>query len=402
MFRDIIGRKDLIEKLISAVQAGRVPHAQLFWGPSGNQKLALALAYAQYINCQHKLHASEGHELNGLSSDACGKCPSCIKFQKLVHPDLHFVYPNNINGGTIKKDSQSLDYIEQWRQLYLATGGEFSYNEWIETMGIGNRQAIINVRDCLQILQDLSLKSSEAKFRTIVIWLIEKLSPATASTLLKTLEEPEPQTVFLIISENPDQVLPTILSRLQLVKVPKVEESALNEHLQKSGCSQQEAEAISARSGGSLVEVRLQLEHNEWQQNFHQMFTDWMRICFRADIAAIQTFSERMGALGREPLKFFFETCLNEIQGCLLTNNHCSHWIRAGEAEKNFWKNFSSYVSNRNIHQYYSLFDRAIFLIGRNIYTPALITDTSLAICRILREATKELKKASVTNHRGQ
>ena len=167
-------------------------------------------------------------------------------------------------------------------------------------------------------------------------------------------------------------------------------------------CSPQEAEAISARSGGSLVEVRLQLEHNEWQQNFHQMFTDWMRICFRADIAAIQTFSERMGALGREPLKFFFETCLNEIQGCLLTNNHCSHWIRAGEAEKNFWKNFSSYVSNRNIHQYYSLFDRAIFLIGRNIYTPALITDTSLAICRILREATKELKKASVTNHRGQ
>ena len=395
MFRDIVGRKDLIERLISAVHAGRIPHAQLFWGPSGDQKLALAIAYAQYINCQHKIHASDGHDLGGISSDACGKCPSCIKFQKLVHPDLHFIYPNNINGGTIKKDSRSLDYIEEWRQIYLATGGEFSYNEWIEKMGIGNRQALINIRDGRQILQDLSLKSSEAKFRTIVIWLIEKLNIEAASTLLKTVEEPEPQTVFLVLSENPDQVLPTILSRLQLVKVPKVEEDAMTQHLQLSGCSPQEARMISSRSGGSLIDARLLLENNEMRKNFHEAFADWMRICFRLDIAAIQAFSERMSALGREQLKFFFENCLDEIQGSLLTRNQCTQWIRAGEEEKNFWANFSAFVSNQNVHQYYTLFDEAIFLTGRNIYIPALLTNMSLTICRILTDAKKELQRQS-------
>ena len=393
MFRDIVGRKNLIEQLISAVQAGRIPHAQLFWGPEGDQKLALALAYSQYINCRHKLYATDGHDLNGLSSDACGKCPSCIKFQRLVHPDLHFVYPNNINGGTIKKDSQSLDYIEQWRKLCLSTGAEFSYNEWVETMGIGNRQAIINVRDCSQILQDLSLKSSEADFRVIVIWLIEKLSPSTASTLLKTLEEPEPQTVFLLVSEKTDQILPTILSRLQMVKVPKVETPDLEKYLEKSGCDPQDSVLVASRSQGSLIEARLQLENNEMRQNFHRSFADWMRMCFRLDIAAIQSFSERMGTMGREQLKFFLENCMDELQGCLMTNNRCTQWLNASEEERSFWKNFSAYVSNQNIQQYYTLFNQAIFLVGRNIYAPALLTDMSLELCRIIAAANKELKR---------
>ena len=147
LFRQIVGQKELIESLIKAVSLGRVPHAQLFWGPEGNEKLALALAYAQYLNCTNRLYASQGADLGGLSSDSCGQCPSCRKFEKLVHPDLHFIYPNNINGGTVKKDSQSLDYIDLWRETLLKNDAEFSYNEWIEKMDIGDRQAIINIRD---------------------------------------------------------------------------------------------------------------------------------------------------------------------------------------------------------------------------------------------------------------
>lgn len=131
------------------------------------------------------------------------------------------------------------------------------------------------------------------------------------------------------------------------------------------------------------------------RKNFHEAFADWMRICFRLDIAAIQAFSERMSALGREQLKFFFENCLDEIQGSLLTRNQCTQWIRAGEEEKNFWANFSAFVSNQNVHQYYTLFDEAIFLTGRNIYIPALLTNMSLTICRILTDAKKELQRQS-------
>ena len=392
MFRDIVGRKDLIEKLIAAAKVGRIPHAQLFWGPAGSQKLPLALAYAQYINCHHRLEASDGHDLGGLSSDACGKCPSCLKFQQLVHPDLHFIYPNNINGGTIKKDSRSLDYIGQWRELYQETQGEFSYQEWLEKTGIGsNRQALINIRDCFQILQCLSLKSSEADYRVIVIWLIEKLHTPIASTLLKTLEEPEPQTVFLLISENTDAILPTILSRLQLVKVPKVEAAAMEKFLLDSGCPGEEVRLLAQRSHGNLVEARMLLENNATRLTFHESFADWMRICFKADIPAIQAFAERMGSLGRESLKFFLEICLEEIQGCLLTGNHCTRWLNANNQEQTFWNNFSKYVSNRNVQRYYKLFDEAIYLTSRNAHVPTLLTDISLELCRILASAKKDL-----------
>ena len=396
MFRDIIGRKDLIEKIISAVQAGRIPHAQLLWGPAGDQKLPLALAYAQYINCSHKLYAADGHDLNGLSSDACGKCPSCIKFQKLVHPDLHFIYPNNSNGKAAANTSQSLDYIEQWRNLYLSTGGEFSYNEWTDAMGIGNRQAIINVRDCQQIMQCLSLKSSEAAYRVVVIWMIEKLRQIHASILLKTLEEPEPQTVFIVISEDIGQVLTTILSRMQLSKVRRIDDDAMKSYLlDKTGGDQSAAEAVTAQSSGNLLLARQLIENNDLRQNFHQCFADWMRICFRADVAAIYDFSERMSDLGRENLKFFFELCLEEIQGSLLTHNRCTGWIKGGEEQKRFWSNFSDYVSNQNVHKYYQLFNKAIFLINRNIYTQSLIMDTSLDLCRILTETKKKLQNAA-------
>lgn len=394
LFRQIVGQRELIESLIKAVSVGRVPHAQLFWGPEGNEKLALALAYAQYINCSDKRYASQGADLGGLSSDSCGQCPSCRKFEKWVHPDLHFVYPNNINGGSVKKDSQSLDYIDLWRETLVATGAEFSYNEWIEKMDIGNRQAIINIRDCNQILQTLSLKASEAKFRIIVIWMIEKLSPTIASTLLKTLEEPEPQTVFLLVSENTDQILPTILSRTQMVKVPRIESADIERHLVENGVDAATAHRAAEESSGNLLTARLRCSRNEIRENFHASFADWMRLCFRVDMPALVAFSERQGALGRENLKFFFEHCMDEIHACLLIGNGCADKVYADAEEKNFWANFSKFVTQGNINQYYKIFDDAVFAVGRNAHVPTLLTDMSMELCRVLASAQQALKRA--------
>lgn len=393
LFRQIVGQKELIESLIKAVSLGRIPHAQLFWGPEGNEKLALALAYAQYINCANRLYASQGADLGGLSSDSCGQCPSCRKFEKLVHPDLHFFYPNNINGGSVKKDSQSLDYIDLWRETVLKNEAEFSYNEWIERMDIGNRQAIINIRDCGQILQTLSLKSSEARFRVIVIWMIEKLSPTIASTLLKTLEEPEPQTVFLLVSENTDQILPTILSRTQMVKVPRIENADIERHLSARGVEAETAHRAAEESSGNLITARLRCSHNEIRENFHSSFADWMRLCFRVDMPALVAFSERQSALGRENLKFFFEHCMDEIHACLLMGNHCADRVFADAEEKKFWTNFSKFVTGENIHHYYKIFDDAIFAVGRNAHVPTLITDMSMELCRILAATQQALKR---------
>ncbi|MDE6493222.1 MAG: hypothetical protein K2L50_01385 [Bacteroidales bacterium] len=393
MFRNIAGQRELIEKMIAAVDNGRIAHAQLFWGPEGNGQLALALAYAQYINCQHKMRASEGADLAGLSADSCGKCPSCLKFEKLAHPDLHFVYPNNINGSDIKKDSQSLDYIDVWRKTVLENQALFSYNEWVDAMGIGNRQAIINIRDCHRILQTLSLKPSEARYRVVVIWLIEKLSETIASTLLKTLEEPEPQTVFLLVSENPDQVLPTILSRTQMVKVPKVALSDMEKFLQGKGLDAAQAQALAPRCRGNLLEAKILSGNNEVRKNFHTCFTDWMRLCFKVDMPALVALSEKLSGWGREQLKFFLQNCLDEFRNCLLLTNACAHWTEGDAEEKSFWKNFSRYVTNTNIAQYYDLFNGAIYLISRNAHIPTLFTDMSIHLCRIIAAAQRDLQQ---------
>lgn len=389
-FRDIIGQKELISKLTIAADSGRIPHAQLFWGPEGCGQLALALAYAQYINCHHKVSAADGEDLHGLSSDSCGQCPSCLKFQQIAHPDLHFAYPNNIDGNRIKKDSQSLDYIEQWRELVLATGGIFNLNEWTETMNIGTRQPIINVRDCRQILQTLSLKPAEATFRVVIIWLIEKLDISTSSILLKTLEEPEPQTVFLLVSENPDRILPTILSRTQLVKVSKIAAEDMESYLRLQGIGTQDAHELALRSQGNIVEARMLSGNNETRKHFHENFTEWMRLCFKVDMPGLIAFSERIkGELKGEPVKLFLQSCLNEIRSCLLIGNQAENWITGDDHEKTFWGNFSPFVTPANVQQYYDLFNDAIYQISRNADIAILFTDMSIRLCRILAAARK-------------
>lgn len=389
LFRDITGQRESSEKLIAAVNSGRIPHAQLFWGSEGSGQLALALAYAQYINCRHKVYAANGEDLHGHSSDSCGKCPSCLKFQQIAHPDLHFVYPNNADGSRIKKDSQSLDYIEQWREIMLATGGVFSLNEWTQAMKIGTKQPIINVRDCRQILQTLSLKPAEAAFRVVIIWLIEKLDVATSSILLKTLEEPEPQTAFLLVSENPDRILPTILSRTQLVKVPRVSTEDLASYLCAQGMNPEEARVAALRSEGNLVEARMLAENSETRKNFHESFADWMRLCFKVDMPALVAFSERMKELKGEPVKLFLQSCLNEIHSCLLLGNQAGSWVTGDENEKVFWQNFARFVTKDNVRQYYDLFNDAIYQISRNADIASLFTDLSIHLCRILAAARK-------------
>ncbi|MDR0763449.1 MAG: hypothetical protein LBF01_03015 [Bacteroidales bacterium] len=187
-FKDIEGQKKIISWLTKSAEAGRIAHAQLFFGPEGSQKLPVAVAYAQFINCRTPI-MQDGHPI-----DSCGKCSSCIKFSRLEHPDLHFFFPNN-NNAVIEK-SQSLDYMPLWREVFKENHGEFSYQTWINAMEIGqNRQAIINKADCDTLLNTLNFRKFEADYRIVIIWMAEKISDTISGALLKTLEEPEAGTV---------------------------------------------------------------------------------------------------------------------------------------------------------------------------------------------------------------
>ena len=207
-FKDIIGQEKAKQRLIREAKEGKIAHAQLFCGREGVGKLPLAIAYARYLSCEHP-----------NEQDACGKCPSCIKYNKLIHPDLHFVFP------VIKKknkDTTSNDYLAEWRELLLETP-YFNLNMWLERMNAENQQAQIFVKESDEIIRKLSLKSSQGGYKIMIIWLPEKMNVECSNKLLKILEEPPTQTIFLLVSEEPDTLLATIQSRTQRFNLYGVE-----------------------------------------------------------------------------------------------------------------------------------------------------------------------------------
>jgi len=213
-FADVIGQQQVKSQLLKTVKNNRVSHAQLFLGQAGIGKLGLAIAYAQYINCTNK-----------QEDDSCGVCPSCVKYEKLIHPDLHFIFPTATTERVEKPKSK--DFVSEWRELILDRNGYISIADWYGKIGIERKRAIINARDCNDIIQTLSYKSFEAEYKVMIIWMVEKLFHSAAPKLLKILEEPPDKTLFILVAENQESMLKTILSRTQLIKVPFLQDDDL-------------------------------------------------------------------------------------------------------------------------------------------------------------------------------
>ncbi|MBL0341038.1 MAG: hypothetical protein IPP71_09005 [Bacteroidetes bacterium] len=207
-FTDVIGRQEVKARLVHSVHEGRISHAQLFAGTEGGSGLVLAFAYACFIHCE-----------NPTQTDSCGICASCIKHNKLVHPDLHFSYPVVTNSTIKDRSPKSTDYILQWREAFLHNP-YMDINQWYNAMGVENKQGFMSVEESADILRKLSLKSFESKYKIQIIWLPEKMRVDASNKLLKIIEEPPDNTVFILVTEHREQLLPTILSRTQLVKTP--------------------------------------------------------------------------------------------------------------------------------------------------------------------------------------
>src|SRR5512140_168709 len=248
-FSEIEGQKEVIDKLINSVNLERVSHAQLVTGPEGCGSLALALAYAQFISCENRLPA-----------DSCGKCKSCVKYEKLIHPDLHFVFPVVKDKKT--NEPVSDNYIEQWREFVIKSP-YFGVNKWLDYIEAGNAQGLIFASEASEIIKKLSLKTFESDFKLMIIWLPEKMHLATANKLLKMIEEPPGNTLFLLVSDEPDKVIPTILSRCQLVKIPKFRNSDIKNFLiRKLSMPDEKAADLSEVSNGNITRA-IELCENE-------------------------------------------------------------------------------------------------------------------------------------------
>ena len=375
-FKDIFGQAVVKEKLVNTVKENRVSHAQLFLGPEGSGKLALALAYAQFISCTDK-----------KADDSCGVCSSCIKYSKLIHPDLHFFFPSAITKKNNKPTS--ISFTAEWREFVIKSNFYVALEDWFAFIGIENKQAIINAQDCNDIIKSLSLKSFESDYKVIIIYMVEKLFHSAAPKLLKILEEPPEKTLFILVSENQDQILNTILSRTQLVKINKHADNEITEYLQKiHGIERQEASKIAKIANGNCSEA-LRIIDNIEDTNFNfENFRSWMRLCYKKDYAAVISWIEEIGkpSVGREKLKRFIIYALKSAHFCVIINNaNAEDLLKLTQEELTFLKSFSPFINEKNVYQIVEELDTALFHIERNLNPKIMLMDVSLNLMKLLK-----------------
>lgn len=375
LFSEIVGHDDLKKRLIQSVNENRVAHAQLFVGTEGSGKMALAIAYAQYINCQ-----------NRTESDSCGVCPSCKKYMSLSHPDLHFIFPTATNKS-VKKDPESDLFLAEWREYFSDCQGYVNLSEWFDKLDIENKQGIINVRDASTVIRKLSFKSYESEYKVVILWMPEKLNVFSANKLLKLIEEPPEKTLFLLVAENQEEVLSTIRSRCVLVKVPRLDTAVIKDALvEKCGCFEQLAIDAATMSNGSWPLAKRFSNDIDNEMLYADTFRKWMRYCFKGAVPELIDFvANEIKGLGREKQKALLEYGLNIFHCSLLINNNISSAVMLTSAEKTFAQNFAPYINMKNVTQICALFEESINQIVRNANAQLVFMDDSLKMSKLLR-----------------
>ncbi|MBI1183549.1 hypothetical protein GC194_04725 [bacterium] len=372
-FKDVIGQQHLKHKLIESIRSGRVHHAQLFLGDSGHGSLALAMAYAQYINCE-----------NPGEDDSCGNCSNCQKNYKLIHPDVHFSFPIVATKSKGPDDGDpKANFYAQWRELMQETAYP-AYNEWIRKIGKEDKQGNIPVAEARNIIRKLSLKSYQGGYKVLIMWLPEFLGNE-GNVLLKVLEEPSPKTIFLLVAEDESRILNTILSRCQIVRIPRIEPDEIKEALIKVLGAEPEKAAQSAALAEGSFRRAIEIYHSG-EDNFFGAFTDWMRLSFSHDYAGLLNWAQNAANLGKENTKNFLIYALGVFRESLLVKQgiHSLSKLRGNEFE---WvaEKFAPNINQDGIIKIVNEINEVHYLIGRNASLKVVLFDLSLHISKNLR-----------------
>lgn len=372
-FKDIIGQEDIKQRLRLSVSEGRIPHAQLFYGQSGIGKLSLAIAFAQYLACEHR-----------TPDDSCGQCPSCLQYQKLQHPDLHFAFP--IFKEKAGREIVCNDFIEQFRKIILDKQ-YFSQNDWYTAIGAENKQGVIYEAESSEILKKLSLKAFGKGFKTMIIWLPEKMNIACANKLLKIIEEPPEKTLFILVSEESEKLLTTILSRTQQIHIPNIEEGIIARTLRErdEDLSATDALNIAHIANGSWLKALKTIESNEDNMAQLDMFTSLMRNAWLVGVKknynsllSLRDWSTQMAAQGREAQKNFLQYALNQIRENYIRNLAQPELNYQTSAESLFSERFAPFINERNVEKLLEEFTTAQVQIEQNGNARIILFDLCL------------------------
>jgi DNA polymerase-3 subunit delta' len=362
-FKNVIAQdaaKNLLRKL---ADNDRIPHALLLLGQEGVGGLPLAMAFAQYILCSNK-----------TDGEPCGTCSHCLKADKMIHPDIHYSYP------TIGSKTIATHVLKEWRAAF-AENHYLNVNQWLEKLNAENKQGNIPVAECVEILKKLSLKTFEANYKILIMWLPEYLGKE-GNRLLKMIEEPPDQTLFILVAENQDLILNTVLSRCQLIKLAPLNDSAITEALTLKGLTASDAEAIAHLADGNFNAAQNLAAETE---NIHAtLFLDWMRTCFRGNGLDMVKWVENFAPIGRERQKIFLRYGLHFIRELMVLILTGHENLRLQGTELDTAKRMKTVIQFHHIEPIMALFNKCIASVERNANPKILFLDASIQMHKIM------------------
>ncbi|MEO8117296.1 MAG: hypothetical protein ABI653_06565 [Bacteroidota bacterium] len=395
-FKDIPGQNETAGHLREMANNNRLGHALLFLSKEGAGALPLALAFSQYLVCEKRKnqHATGEASLFGeeildelktgeFPVDSCGECPSCIRAQQFIHPDIHFTYPVFVNKPGVKP--VSAHFGNKWRE-FLKTSPYANAFDWLQFIGAENQQGNITAEECTEIIRILSLKSFENGLKILILWMPEYLKKE-GNKLLKLIEEPPPDTLFILVSESEDLILPTIVSRCQLIKIPTIEPGALIETLiEKHEISREVATQAVAIAAGNYREV-VQIIH-ESDEDWQTILGDWLNFSIKARLSEQVKWIDDMNKLGREKQKQFLRYFLHLCELSVRINILNSREIAASQKEIDFAKRLNKVASIDQLEAIAAELTNAIYFIERNANAKLLFHALTIKLYHIIDQKT--------------
>jgi len=370
-FKEIIGQDRIKQQLVQTVKENRISHAQLFLSPVGSGALPLAIAYAQYINCMDR-----------NADDSCGTCSSCRKYERLIHPDLHFSYPF-FASSNIKT---AVDVLDDWRNMLLQDP-YFDMDIWRSKLEAANKQANIPIGECHDIIKKLSYKAFEAQTKVLIMWLPEYLDKS-GNALLKLIEEPPANTLFILVAQNQDQILTTILSRTQIIKIPKLTGEEISDYLlEHTGLNKNQAIDYSFLADGNIIEAKALAA--DVQSDSSGTFTGWLRMGFGNKVPELIDFTDEAAKWGRENQKNFLKYGINYLRECCLIISGAETLVKLPPLTMETAKKLSEHVLTLPMTEaIISVLEEAHYHIERNANPKILFLDVSLQLVKIIRFKT--------------
>ena len=372
---EVIGQEEVWQRLTEMVREERLPHAIMLCGPQGCGKMALALAFASYLLCQNR----DGH------NEACGECKQCKMLEKWGHPDLLFSYPTiktPAMGSEHKPVSE--DFAEEWRNM-ISRSPYFNIEQWMTEIGAENQQAIITAGESDELNRKLSLKSSQGGYKVSVIWLPERMNIECANKILKLIEEPPSHTVFIMVSENPDNLLETIRSRVQRIDVKKTDNESIQKALvSKYGITEDDAMRVARLANGDWLTAVGELTAVSENKDFLADFQSLMRLAYQRNVRELKRWSDNINSYGREKQKRFLTYFLRLIRESFMYNFQQPDLSYLTSQEEAFTANFARFVNENNILQINELANKAIRDISQNANGKIVFFDMALQMIVLL------------------